>query len=101
NKKSQKISKVLYRRGEKMPPEAAHAFLHSVDRLVFLAALMPKEERQAFLRRFPEADEKYSLARDKTAFAGVDAGGLRELLMDEATKVDARMQKIRSLRFPD
>jgi hypothetical protein len=58
---NQQISKVMYRKGEKMPPSAAHAYLQSLERMTFLANSLRKEARRDFLLKFPEGKEKDEL----------------------------------------
>jgi hypothetical protein len=50
--KDQQISKVLYVRGEKVPATAAHEYLQSVDRILFLACTLPVEKRVQFVGKF-------------------------------------------------
>ncbi len=65
DKKSQQISKVLYRDGEPMPASAAHALLQSADRIAFLTLSLPPDQRREFISNLAEVDIPDNLRLDR------------------------------------
>jgi hypothetical protein len=53
---NQQISKVLYRKGERVSASVAHDYVQSVDRIAFLALALAKDQRKQFLAHLQESD---------------------------------------------
>ncbi len=99
-KQSHQISKILYRTGEKMPASNAQAYIHSIDRISFLALLLPRgDERRKFLSRFPEGQSdwvfrwKEEVERPETWVANVKDPFLTAMLKVDAQHAAAKLQR--------
>jgi hypothetical protein len=53
DKKDQQISTVLYKRGQRMPASAAHAYYQALERLAFHASTLPRGDLKPFIGAFP------------------------------------------------
>lgn len=97
DKHTQQISKILYRKGEKMPASALHAYIQSLDRVSFLALSLPKVKRREFLESFPEVKEGYyKFSPVKVGMREGTNEDLGEMLNREAERVQNRLNAIQT-----
>ncbi len=91
-KQGHQISKILYRTGEKMPASDAQAYVHSVDRISFLALLLPgRNERRKFLSKFPEGQSDWVLRwKDEIDKPEIWTTNIKDPLISTILKGDAR-----------
>ena len=82
---NQRISKVLYRKGEVTPVTAIHDYLLGIDRIVVLALSLEKPSRVSFLKQLKDEDEeRFELAK-----------------LSLPTKMDADLQSLLQARQDD
>lgn len=91
-----RISLILYRRGEAFPASAAHAYLQSVDRLVFLAIALEKGKRNDFLKQFPDAPLFF--LDERLNFSEAPSIDIKIMLETEKDEILKRLQRLRKDR---
>lgn len=89
-----KISVVLYKRGERMSSSAAHDYLQSVDRLVFLMTAINRAGRDQFAKQFELMAETESLARPLPVLIEGSNKEVTALLADEQAGVRKRLVQV-------
>jgi Carboxypeptidase regulatory-like domain len=94
DRQDQRISITLYRKGEPVPATAAHTYLQSVDRLIFLAISLPKNKRKEFLNKFTDESEMVFGLEEKFSLSSLTAEDIRFALDQEREQVVKRVQAI-------